>query len=158
MKARDPNIAFILKVRLRTDEPAIVIVAYDDMVPNWDSAGRQRLTVEVRQGGKVIFPKGQLYGAHHGSSDGVAAREHVMSLVAMKPGDTDDEYFTDAQYTPEQLEWAEHNGDGLSYEREYRYCDTNSGACARDWAHLTRIKRARQKECDQEVAAEEGIV
>jgi hypothetical protein len=41
----------------------------------------------------------------------------------MRPGDTDRDYFAD--YTPEQLAWAEQHGEALSIEREARYCDAN---------------------------------
>jgi hypothetical protein len=44
----------------------------------------------------------------------------------MRPGDTDAEYFAD--YTEDQLDWARSNGEGLSCEREYRYCDPETGA------------------------------
>src|SRR5262245_54308880 len=87
----------------------------------WDEAGRVKLTVEVRHGNRVIFPAGQLYCALHGSSDGIEARELIMSLVAMRPGDTDRDYFDG--YTPEQLAWAERHGERIDMERERRYCD-----------------------------------
>lgn len=117
--------AFALRVRLHNGHTTsyAMIYAYDDLRPQWDEAGRIRLAVEVREGGKIIFPKGQLYCALHGSSDGIRARELVLSLVAMKPGDTDADYFAD--YTPEQLEWAEAHSDDISMVRESRYCDEN---------------------------------
>ena len=89
----------------------------------WDSAGRVKLTCEVKHGSEVIFPAGQLYCALHGTSDGIEAKELVMSLVAMRPGDTDADYFAD--YTPDQLAWATEHGETLSMERERRYCDEN---------------------------------
>jgi hypothetical protein len=108
----------------------IVITCYDGNITTqfgsrggWDSAGRVKLTVEVKHGQDVIFPVGQLCCALHGSSDGMAAKELVMSLVAMKPGDTDRDYFAD--YTPEQLAWATEHGEALDMEREARYCDAN---------------------------------
>lgn len=122
----DLNLAFTLAVRSRKGEPLIIIRAFDDL--GWDGAGRVKLTCEVRQGGVTIFPRGQLTCALHGSSDGVKARELVMSLVAMRPGDTDRDYFDG--YTPSQLEWARANGEGLSCERKYRYCDANGAVRA----------------------------
>ncbi len=73
----------------------------------------------------MVFPRGALYcGVASGHTiDGIDARELVMSLVSMKPGDTDSEYFE--SYTPDQLAWAEKHGEALSIEREYRYCDRN---------------------------------
>lgn len=119
----DPNKCFTLRIptytgKTRTD---IIIDAFDDL--GWDSAGRVKLSVEVRHGGEVIFPRGQLHCALHGTSDGIKARELVMSLVAMKPGDTDEDYFAD--YSPAQRDWAETFGDELSMVRESRYCDAN---------------------------------
>jgi hypothetical protein len=116
--------AFTLRVRpfrSAADARAIMIRAYDDLVPGWDSAGRVRLTVEVRHGGEVIFPKGQLTCALHAESDGIKAKELVMGLVAMKPGDTDRDYFAD--YTPAQLAWCEQYGEAIDLERMVRYCD-----------------------------------
>jgi hypothetical protein len=51
--------------------------------------------------------------------DGDGAKELVSSLIAMKPGDTDKEYFDN--YTSEQLEWARQNGEYLSMLAEDRY-------------------------------------
>jgi len=124
MKREDPNLAFTLRVRLfrrEHDARLIVIKAFDDL--GWDSAGRVKLSCEVSHGGKVIFRRGQLYCAVHGASDGIEARELIMSLVAMKPGDTDEDYFSD--YSPEQLEWVSKYGESLGCERESRYCDEN---------------------------------
>lgn len=116
--------AFTLRVRLyrpEHDPRLITITAYDDLVPGWDPAGRVRLTCEVRHGSTVVFPKGQLTCALHAASDGIGAKELVMALVAMRPGDTDADYFAD--YTPEQLAWVTEHGEALSCEREARYCD-----------------------------------
>lgn len=116
------NLAFELRIRTAPTAgygTTISIRAYDDL--GWDSAGRVKLAVEVRHGSTVVFPKGQLTCAPHGTSDGIAAKELVMSLVAMRPGDTDADYFRD--YTPEQLAWCQAHGEALSIEREARYCD-----------------------------------
>jgi hypothetical protein len=139
MRHNDPNLAFTLRVKVYRDESPIIIRAYDGN--GWDSAGRVKLITEVRHKGRVVFPKGALYCALHGSSDGVQARELVLSLVSMRPGDTDADYF---DYSPAQLDFARTYGEALSMERDYRYCDDN-GNCAEDWAHLARIKRARAK-------------
>lgn len=120
------NIAFALRVQPLTNMRPIMIYAFDDLVPSWDGAGRVRLTVEVRHEGKTIFPKGQLTCALHGSSDGIKARELVMSLVAMAPHDGSGvglDYFHD--YTLAQAAWANEWYEILSCEREARYCDDN---------------------------------
>jgi hypothetical protein len=118
----DPNQAFTLRIFpfLRSHDPrAIVIRAFDDL--GWDSAGRVKLTCEVRHGGRVIFPRGQLTCALHGTSDGIRAREMATYLVGMKPGDTDADYFAD--YTPEQLAWAEEYAEHVHIAGQNRYCD-----------------------------------
>lgn len=124
---------FVLRIRLfnRDYDPRVIVIrAYDDLIPQWDWAGRTRLTVDVRHGGKVIFPKGQLTCAVHGASDSKKAKELVMALVAMRPGDTDPGYFAD--YTHDQLEWANTYGEALGVEREYRYCDPETGSVRED--------------------------
>lgn len=109
----DPNIAFTLRLKLyrsEFDKRLIVIKVWDSA--GWDSAGRTKLEIEVRHGGKVIFPRGALNCALHDSSDGIAARELVLATVGMRPGDTDSEYFD--SYTDEQKEWAMKHGEGIS--------------------------------------------
>lgn len=119
----DLNCCFTLRVRLyNNDKRLIVIRAFDDA--GWDEAGRVKLNVEVRHGGKVIFPKGQLTCALHGVSDGTEAKKLVMSLVAMYQGNgsgVDDDYYKD--YTAEQSAWSEAHGESLDAEWSYRYCD-----------------------------------
>jgi hypothetical protein len=111
---------FVMRVRL-SGGTAIIRV--------WD-AGRQepnhtRLDCELRWNGVAVFPRGAAWcgvaGQH--SIDGNAARSLVLSLFAMRPGDTDAEYFD--SYTPEQLAWATEHGEELSWESQARYCDEN---------------------------------
>lgn len=120
--AEDTSRLFTLRIRPFATEPWITIHAFEGAFwpPN-----HTRVDVEVRQGGKVIFPRGTLWCGipGHASLDGDEAKESVLSLVAMRPGDTDRDYFEG--YTPEQLDWATHNGEALSMEREARYCDEN---------------------------------
>lgn len=57
----DPSCCFTLIIHPYINKRhRIVIRAYDDLVPQWDEAGRMRLTIEVRYAGEVIFPKGRL--------------------------------------------------------------------------------------------------
>lgn len=95
----------------------------------WDSAGRIKLTCEVKHGSEVIFPAGQLTCALHACSDSIQAKELVMALVSMHPsagGGEGDDYYKD--YTPAQLVWVEQHGEALDMERMSRYCD-ESGEC-----------------------------
>lgn len=109
------NLAFTLRLRPWCDRPTIVVRVWDDAYP--------RLDVEVRQGGKVVFPKGQLYCGlpHYGtpSSDGDYARRLVCDLVGMAPGDTDPDYFEG--YSEAQRAWARENGEAVRCEGEVRY-------------------------------------
>ncbi len=78
-------------------------------------------TVNGKRKARVIFPRGATYCAvsRWTAIDSEAAKSLVMSLFAMKPGDTDSEYFD--SYTPEQLDFAKTYGETLSYIREDRY-------------------------------------
>src|SRR3954470_2205102 len=117
-----PDFLFQLRIKCFINDKPIIINAFDR--PCFDRTWS--IDVEVRQGGKVIFPRGQLYCGSAVQSnepqDGDAAKELVMSLVAMAPGDTDKEYFSD--YTPEQLEWVEKYSYVLIDARMCRYCDS----------------------------------
>jgi hypothetical protein len=103
-------------------DPSIMVEARDSG-ERYLLDGRTKILVRVVQGRKEVFPLGQLYcGVGAGQTDdGPEARAHALFLVSMKPGDTDEEYFDG--YSPEQLTWAEHNGEWLSllvHEREER--------------------------------------
>lgn len=123
---------FTLRLHAGTGQPLIIIRAYDNMSPSWDSAGRIRLTCEVRHGGQVIFPYGQLSCALHGTSDGFKARELVLALVGMAPQDRSgvgEDYFAD--YSEEQRDWADANYEELGMVRDARYCDPETGSVKR---------------------------
>lgn len=97
--------------------------------------GHQRIDVEAilyetvngTRERTVIFKRGDTYCAlpYCIPLDGNAARETVLSLVAMNPDEHDDEYF--ASYTEDQLAFARRFGDDISCERERRYCDESGG-------------------------------
>ncbi len=126
-KIEDYTTAFTLRLQLymKEHDPRLVIVkAFDDV--GWDEAGRCKLDIEVRHGGKVIFPRGVLYCAGHFASDSIQAKELVLSTVAMKPGDTENDYFDG--YSPEQLAWAKEHGESVAMVKLDRYCD-ESGEC-----------------------------
>lgn len=114
---REHDFLFTLRVCVFASEPLVVVNAFEGRDAGRGRVGgsHNRIDVEVRQGGHVLFPRGQLYCGlpTFKPIDGPDARELVLSLVAMKPGDTDRDYFE--HYTPEQLAWAERHGDGVSY-------------------------------------------
>ena len=141
MKARPGHAhLFTLRVRLYNDahdKRQIIIHAFEGP-PTYGT--HTRIDVEVRHGGEVVFPLGSLYCGTPGCTDGIEARELVLSSVGMKPGDTDEEYF--ASYTPAQLEWVEAHGDRIDCERSYRYCDPETGACCDSEAEAKRLRKA----------------
>lgn len=115
----DPAFLFELRVpgRLHSD-PMIIIRAFE-LPQDWE--GRTPMTLEVRQGGKVIFPRGDLWGSVNAwtAIDGDKAKEHALFMASLKPGDTDEEAFEG--YTEEQKDWCSTNGEYLSLIREARY-------------------------------------
>lgn len=122
------NPLFTLRLRLfrkEYDNRLIIVRVFEDAPSRYND--RASFSAEVTHGGKVIFPRGQLYyGLGMGTSeDDNGAKECALALVELKPGDTDAEYFSG--YTPEQIEWANEYGDVISMERENRYCDPETG-------------------------------
>ncbi len=129
---KDVNHLFTLRVK--TSQGLVTINAYEGPWPTKATPSHTRIDVEVKllaksdnMYSKVIFRRGSLWcgiPAHH-SIDGIYAKECVLSLVAMKPGDTDADYF--AEYSREQRDFAESLGDELNMIREMRYCDPKTG-------------------------------
>ena len=70
-------------------------------------------TVNSKRSRRVIFERGDTYCAVNRwtAIDSDDAKQLVCSLLGMKPGDTDDEYF--ASYTPDQLAFAEQYGETI---------------------------------------------
>ena len=124
----DPNYLFTLRVPVFRG--IVIIHAYVNDEKSY-FATHTRIDVEVlfrhidEKRARVIFTRGETYcglPAQY-SLDGINAKELVLSLVAMKPVDTDPDYFKD--YTPEQLAFAEKYGEELDCVRQFRYCDAN---------------------------------
>lgn len=109
----------LFTIRFKLSTGWITMTAWES--PEYSSTGHTRLDCELRQNGKTIFPRGATYCGTpgHMTIDGDDAKELVASLFAMKPGDTDSEYFE--SYTPDQLEWAEQNGEELDLLKMDRY-------------------------------------
>jgi hypothetical protein len=120
----DPNFLFTLRIPVRTEESnpvsMVVIHAFDG---GFQAPNHNRIDVEVRMNGKVIFPRGATWCGIPGCIDGNEAKELVLATVAMKPGDTDSDYFKD--YAQDQLDFANTYGEELGMIRECRYCDEN---------------------------------
>lgn len=115
---------FQLRVKLR--DGTAIMTAWEGgfMQPN-----HTRLDCELRwkpvgtgkRPAEIIFPRGATWCGipGHQTIDGDDAKESVMSLFAMKPGDTDSDYFE--VYTERQLEWVSTYGEELSCEAMGRY-------------------------------------
>jgi hypothetical protein len=118
---------FTLRVAVRRGAPLVIIRAFDANHED-PQTGHRRIDVDVRMGGEIIFPRGSTWCAVNRwtSIDGIEAKELVLSLVGMRPGDTDRDYF--ASYTPEQLAFAEEYGEELTMARLDRYCDPETGS------------------------------
>lgn len=115
---------FTLKLRMY-DGNRVVIDAHEGPY-TYSETGHTRIDVRARAGAagkplREVFPFGATYCgvSRYNSIDGKAAKELVLSLVAMKPGDTDAEYFE--CYTPEQLDFVESYGDEITMIKESRY-------------------------------------
>lgn len=109
----------------------LAITAYDGNHTD-PQTGHHRIDVRARMyttgpNGKrrmrTIFKRGETYCAVNRwtSIDGKEARELVLSLLSMKPGDTDSEYF--ASYKPHQLDFASTYGEEVSMVRYDRFGD-----------------------------------
>jgi hypothetical protein len=112
----DPSHLFTLRVKLGGG--IATIHAYE--------AGRTgphhtKVELELRHGGETIFPRAGSYVGipGHETIDGDGAKRCALGLFALKPGDTDAEFFE--RYTPEQLEFVRTWGEELSMIAEERY-------------------------------------
>ena len=116
---------FRLRVRLGRDV-TLAVTAWEGkrMAPNHtriDVRARLYFHNGIKRTYADIFRRGDTWCGipSHQTIDGKAARECVLSLLAMRPGDTDSEYFD--SYTPEQLEFAGSYGEELGSVSEFRY-------------------------------------
>lgn len=131
LQSDDPDYLFTLRVRLSGGMATITAWDGRHQDPNtghsriearlvWRPSAANPLEGQPRE----IFPRGAPWCAVNRwtSIDGPEAKSLVMSLFAMKPGDTDRDYFDG--YTPDQLSWADAYGEELSLERLHRFGET----------------------------------
>lgn len=86
-----------------------VIFLFDTGVMKGDSHYRLRYVLEHK--GEVIF-EGDDYGCPRSTAiDSDESFAGILNFLSCRPGDTDDEYFSD--YTPAQLEWVDRYGEEL---------------------------------------------
>jgi hypothetical protein len=91
----------------------VVITAFED---GTDARGAVKYMLRVTEDGETIFSEDGptvLCGAFSplNSCDGADAKRCVLTHVALKPGDTDVEFFEN--YTADQLDWVEAHGEEL---------------------------------------------
>lgn len=112
----DPTFLFTLRPR-----KGLTVKAYELFHKHTNT--HMYFTIEVKENGRVLFPKGQQYAGVSvfagDSIDGKAAKSLALALLAMKPGDTDSEYFD--SYSEDQLDWARENGEEIELIRYNRF-------------------------------------
>ena len=96
----------------------VTINVYDD---GCDYRGAVKYDAEVKVNGTVLFPRGSMWGAFSPIEccDGPGAKSCVMGHLALKPGDTDSDFFE--SYTEEQLSFVIDNSDEIYMESLHRY-------------------------------------
>lgn len=120
------NRAFRLVLKLRLGEKPVIVDAYDD---KW-MGPFGRMELEVRHGGKVIFPRGVLFYNHkYGASDSANSKEHALALLSLAPNNHEQEFFED--YSDEQKAFVNEYADLIGCVRTDRYCDPETGALKR---------------------------
>lgn len=90
----------------------------------WDTfqtgyGGKSRLAYEFFHDGQLIFAGDEFCASPLHSIDGDETVAALLHFLALRPGDTDKEYFDD--YTEEQMTFALHHGEelwSLAYELE----------------------------------------
>lgn len=126
LSSRDSHdFLFELRVNLgHYGKPAklAIIRAFEDNARPYGPS-HTALRLELQFEGKLVFSAGRIGIPGHESIDGKSAMEGALSLFAMKPGDTDDEFFAD--YTEAQLDFVQSYGEEIGMIREQRFCDEN---------------------------------
>lgn len=86
-----------------------------------DERGTARIEILAKVCGDTLWSPGDTYchPAPGWALDGPETKKLVTELVALKPGDTDSEYF--ASYTPARIAFAVKFGEHLQCEAEARY-------------------------------------
>ncbi len=109
----------LFSLHLKLPGGQCTLTAFDD---GHDDRGAQKYRLAVKDRGAVIFPvTGPLWGCFAPCDRSVSsgAKRSVLEHAAMKPGDTDSEFFAD--YTPLQIAWVERYSDFLTDEAMIRF-------------------------------------
>ncbi len=92
-----------------------------------DRWGKSILAYEFRHAGELIFEGADYHCSPLHAVDSDAAVAGLLAFLALRPGDTDPDYF--ATYTPRQLEWVREHGEELSlYVESLEANDATVGA------------------------------
>lgn len=84
-----------------------------------DSRGQTIIGYTLTSGGKVVFTGEDFAGSPMHADDSDATVAALMGFLTLKPGDTDRDYF--ANYTAEQMSFAETHADALAMEVMSRF-------------------------------------
>ncbi len=97
-----------LAYRLSSFEPGVCLTEDDDghVTPHPDTA----------QMGKEIFRGEDFCGSPLHADDSNETLRSLMTFLTLRPGDTDADYFAD--YTPEQLAFADEHAEALGIEAD----------------------------------------
>src|SRR5262249_36783349 len=79
-----------------------------------DRRGQTRLAYRFSDSGKLIFEGSDFAGSPLHADDSDETIAALLSFLALRPDDTDAEYFE--RYSPEQLDWCQANGEELALE------------------------------------------
>lgn len=83
-----------------------------DLYYNGTDWGRVRMAYEFSDAGRLIFSGENFYPSPLHAYDGDEAIAALLGFLALRPGDTDREYFQ--AYTPEQLAWVDARAEALA--------------------------------------------
>ena len=112
---------YLFTVRVNLERGKLLEVHAFENLKRRSSTGHTYLDLEAVWMREVLFPKGTMFVGipSHQTIDGKYAKRCALDCVAMRPGDTDSDYFRD--YTPEQLAWAEAWGEQIQWEIHARF-------------------------------------
>lgn len=116
--------AFLFELRIPIWGNLFMVRAYEAPIDEQRyrfTTGHTTLHLQASFQGQELWKRGSTSVGipAHQCIDGKEAKECALSLFALKPGDTDEEFF--AEYTPEQLAFVENHGETISMIAEDRY-------------------------------------
>lgn len=101
--------------------PTFALTVWDTHDRDWRGQTKlgYRLTERHRGHGRSIFEGDDFTGSPMDADDSDAPMAALMGFLALRPGDTDAEYFD--RYTPEQLAFADAHAEALAAEVRARF-------------------------------------